>query len=372
MSQTTHSGATNRDDDLDDELLEFDMGDFREAPSLPVHSSQLPSVVASTTARSDTPDLVVDQPASNRNATSPPVSTTPSSDSPASNNKSVIQTQPSASVNLPKQSNTKGMALIDNPQSHSDHNHNTLTPREEHENRVKRHNEKTNPPPLGALGFNHNRTISTESATCNEVGKIRGLSSGSYGLSSAEKASNQGNDPSLESDEEDWQSMPMVASYDVYDEKGQKIVVKQADFETQREADDKLDVEEGGSKYGYTRVTIDEDVKSITSMDENTEFLFDEDDFNRSPLSQLENTKDMLTEGQRIAYVGLCKLAIIELSTQLEQLRGTKKLAKELSIAQGSMAKWAQMMMMRLYSHMDISSEGKIYNSKVESLSLTF
>lgn len=371
MSQTTHSSARNHDDDLDDELLEFDIGDYKETPSSPVHSSQPSSVVAPITARPDTPDPVIDQVASNRDATSAPVSTKASPDSPVSNNTSVIQTQPPASVPLPEQS-TKVTAPIDNPQTHSDHTQNTLTPREEHEIRVKRHKEKTNPPPLGTLGFNHNRSISTESATCNEVGKIRGLSSGSYGLSSADKANNQGKDPSLESDEEDWQSMPMVASYDVYDEKGQKIVVKQADFETQREADDKQDVEEGGSRYGYTRVTIDEDVKSITSMDENTEFLFDDDDFNRSPLSQLENTKDMLTEGQRIAYVGLCKLAIIELSTELAKLSGSKKIAKELSIAQGSMAKWAQMMMMRLYSHMDISSEGMNCKPKVESLSLTF
>lgn len=153
--------------------------------------------------------------------------------------------------------------------------------------------------------------------------------------------------------------MPTIASYEIYDEKGRKVVVRQDDFEAAREKDGKQDTENGGSKYGYTRVTIDDDVKSVTSMDENTEFLFDEDDFERNPLSQLENTKHMLTEGQRIAYVGLCKLCMIELATDLAQVRGSRKIGTRLSHAQGSLAKWSQMIMMRLYSHMDISMEGE-------------
>ncbi|KAF5099979.1 hypothetical protein D0Z00_001459 [Geotrichum galactomycetum] len=164
--------------------------------------------------------------------------------------------------------------------------------------------------------------------------------------------------PAYASDEEDWQKMPTVASYEVYDRKGEKVVVKAADLQAEFDAshdDDQL----AGSKYGYTRVTLDEDAKSINSMDENTDFLFDDDEFNRTPLAQLKATKNMLTEGQRIAYVGLCKLAIIEIATNLAQVRGSRRIAKQLSNAQKELGKWALSVMSRLYSHMDISKEGK-------------
>ncbi|ORX33634.1 hypothetical protein BD324DRAFT_638970 [Kockovaella imperatae] len=56
----------------------------------------------------------------------------------------------------------------------------------------------------------------------------------------------------------------------------------------------------------YTRIRLDEDEES-EQVHMRTRFLFDEDKA-MTPLSQMQATKELLTEGQRIAYVGLCFL----------------------------------------------------------------
>ena len=100
-------------------------------------------------------------------------------------------------------------------------------------------------------------------------------------------------------------------------------------------------------------------------MDDNTGYLFkgDEDqDAERNPLSQLETTKDLLTEGQRIAYVGLCKLCMVDMRMELDKLVEVKKswVKKGVGIGREHMKMWSQIVMVRLYKHMDISPDGKI------------
>lgn len=158
------------------------------------------------------------------------------------------------------------------------------------------------------------------------------------------------------SEEEGWQEMKTVGDYDVYDDQN-KIIVHKQDSEDNSEKEDLSHVM---AAKGYTKVTRDEDAKSITSMDEETNYLFDEDELQRNPLSQLQATKDMLTDAQRIAYVGLCRLIMVDLATDLAHIRASRKVSKPLSNAQGSMAMWTQKMMMRLYAHMDLSSEEQI------------
>ena len=169
-----------------------------------------------------------------------------------------------------------------------------------------------------------------------------------------------------EEEEEQWQAMSAYDQYDVFDDDG-RLVAKGA-----KESDDE-DVYEGlgGAGKGYTRVQIDDDAKSATSMDENTSYLFqgkergttvvEEDDEQRDPLQQMAATKTMLTEGQRIAYVGVTRLAIVEILETLERVPSKKATKKELASATESMKKWGQMMMVRLYSHMEIDSSGKSY-----------
>ena len=164
-------------------------------------------------------------------------------------------------------------------------------------------------------------------------------------------------------DEDEWQDMPAYGKYDVYDDEG-KLVARAT-----RDTDDERDVYEGlgGAGKGYTRVQIDDDAKSATSMDENTSYLFkdkgtdviDEDEDQRDPLAQMQATKDLLTEGQRIAYVGVTRLLIVQLVKDLEKYQGEKGTKKELTNAIESMQMWSQKMMVRLYAHMEIDSSGK-------------
>ncbi|KAI9812457.1 MAG: hypothetical protein M1827_004688 [Pycnora praestabilis] len=162
---------------------------------------------------------------------------------------------------------------------------------------------------------------------------------------------------------EDWQDMPAFAPYDLYDDDG-KLVAREA-----VESDDEAAAYGGlgGAGKGYTRVQVDEDAQSATSMDENTKYLFketgtnvvDEHEEQRDPLAQLQATKDLLTEGQRIAYVGVARLAMVAMVDDLD-IEGTRGTKKELRVAQEAMKMWSQKMMVRLYAHMEINSPEQV------------
>ena len=172
--------------------------------------------------------------------------------------------------------------------------------------------------------------------------------------------------------EEEWQAMPAYGKYDLYDDDGQ--LVARGTHDSGSEPDTYEDL--GGAKKGYTRVQIDDDAASATSMDENTSYLFrdqgtnvvDEDEAQRDPLAQMQATKHLLTEGQRIAYVGVTRLAMVKMVRVLEEMQervrdGTttvKVPKRELAHAVESMKMWAQKMMVRLYAHMDIDSSEQV------------
>ncbi|EFR03123.1 transmembrane and coiled-coil domain-containing protein 4 [Nannizzia gypsea CBS 118893] len=172
-------------------------------------------------------------------------------------------------------------------------------------------------------------------------------------------------DDSEEEEEEDtWQAMPALGEFDVYDDYG-RIVARGA-----KDDDDTVYQGLGGAGKGYTRIQIDEDAQSATSMDENTNYLFKEpqsnalgveDDDLRDPTSQLEATKDLLTEGQRIAYVGATRLTIFQMVKQVESYESSSKTTRKfLSTAVDSMTKWGQQIMIRLYGHMEINSDEQV------------
>ncbi|KAI9784166.1 MAG: hypothetical protein M1839_002671 [Geoglossum umbratile] len=164
--------------------------------------------------------------------------------------------------------------------------------------------------------------------------------------------------------EDEWQDMPAFAPYDIYDDDNKLIAREAADSDGEAAAYDGL----GGAGKGYTRVNIDEDAQSATSMDENTSYLFkesgtnvaDEDEEQRNPLAQMQATKDLLTEGQRIAYVGVCRLAMVSMLKELEAIEVTKGTKKEINLASESLSKWSQKVMVKLYAHMDISPPEQI------------
>ena len=165
-------------------------------------------------------------------------------------------------------------------------------------------------------------------------------------------------------EEEQWQTMPAYAPYDIYDDNNKLVAREARDDEEEADAYTGL----GGAGKGYTKVQLDEDARSATSMDDNTDYLFkqkgtdivDDDEDQKDPLAQLEATKDLLMEGQRIAYVGVTRLAMAKMVKELGDVEGTKNTKKGLTIALESMKMWSQQMMVRLYKHMEIDSSEQV------------
>ncbi|EFW17202.1 hypothetical protein D8B26_003942 [Coccidioides posadasii str. Silveira] len=164
-------------------------------------------------------------------------------------------------------------------------------------------------------------------------------------------------------DDERWQAMPALGSFDVYDDYG-RLVARGSKEEDEEAVYQGL----GGAGKGYTRVQIDEDAQSATSLDEETKYLFPEPQNNalgieddiRDPMSQLQATKTLLTEGQRIAYVGVTRLIIFQMVKDLEGIQSTKSARKYLADAADATAKWGQQMMIRLYGHMEIDAAEQV------------
>ncbi|KFY23312.1 hypothetical protein V493_05932 [Pseudogymnoascus sp. VKM F-4281 (FW-2241)] len=172
-----------------------------------------------------------------------------------------------------------------------------------------------------------------------------------------------------EDSEDEWQTMPAYAPFDIYDDDN-KLVAKEAE---DSDVEDASYAGLGGAGKGYTRVQLDEDAQSATSMDEHTSYLFKEangggttaagfeDEEQRDAVSQMETTKDLLTEGQRIAYVGMTRLVLSSMVKAHEVIDGTSKGArKETSKATSAMRMFSQKMMIRLYAHMEISTPEQI------------
>lgn len=114
----------------------------------------------------------------------------------------------------------------------------------------------------------------------------------------------------------------------------------------------------------YTRLRLDEDEES-EEVHMRTRYLFDEDKA-MTPLSQMQATKELLTEGQRIAYVGLCQL--IALRMVRDSGRGWEGVKAKAGLGKGkgkqeipvveSAGVWMLKIMARLYQHMELEQAG--------------
>ncbi|KAK3330363.1 hypothetical protein B0H66DRAFT_469290 [Apodospora peruviana] len=215
--------------------------------------------------------------------------------------------------------------------------------------------------PQSAIG--HSRETST--ASVSDAPGL-GISEFSHQQLTAEKPGKE------DEDDGDWQEMPAYARYDIYDDDNRLIAKEHVEAEDESYGYAGL----GGAGKGYTRVYLDDDVESATSMDENTNYLFkekattavaDEDETQRDAVGQLQATKELLTEGQRIAYVGLTRLELSAMVTEAENLERTRRTKKELNIAAENMKMWSQKMMIRLYAHMDINPAEQIMIEQLSS-----
>ncbi|KAL2871068.1 uncharacterized protein BJX67DRAFT_214232 [Aspergillus lucknowensis] len=165
-------------------------------------------------------------------------------------------------------------------------------------------------------------------------------------------------------DDGDWREMTALDEFDLYDDYGRLIArgAKQEDNEAVYRG-------LGGAGKGYTRVQLDDDAESINSLDEDTSYLFRESttaaaglegEELRDTLSQLQATKDLLTESQRVAYVGATRLTIYQMVRDIEGILPKKSTRKNKQKAIDSMRGWGQAMMTRLYSHMDINTAEQV------------
>lgn len=181
-------------------------------------------------------------------------------------------------------------------------------------------------------------------------------------------------------DDEGWEDMPVVRESDEFanglDEEDQKKYryVPQAKKDPSKSAvagsgttanatGEIMDVDYRGDQWRskaedndeseYTRLRMNEE-EDADEVHLRTKYLFDEDKA-MTPLSQMQATKNMLTEAQRIAYVGLCALASKEMADQLRRVN-----AKELKPAIQNMELWALKILGRLYYHMELATAGKL------------
>ncbi|ODV91785.1 hypothetical protein CANCADRAFT_15064, partial [Tortispora caseinolytica NRRL Y-17796] len=142
-----------------------------------------------------------------------------------------------------------------------------------------------------------------------------------------------------------WQPMPIETSYDLYDDDGNLIAEATVP-------------EESKNSKGYTRVCLAEDeAEDMTAIEEDTEFLLGNanDELERSTLEQMQMTKELLSDSEKFAYVGLCKVATDEMAADLARLIGGKKSSRYLNVAQRAHGIWSQRIINRLYHHLDIS-----------------
>ncbi|KAI9066465.1 DUF726-domain-containing protein [Trametes sanguinea] len=174
----------------------------------------------------------------------------------------------------------------------------------------------------------------------------------------------------IDDDDEGWQDMPVVREDDDFalglDEEDQKKYHYMPHPKKDPSASgagnatgNVLDVDFQGNEWRakadqneseYTRLRINEEDDS-DEVHLRTRYLFDEDKA-MTPLSQMQQTKDMLTEAQRIAYVGLCALTSKEM---IDSLKAVNR--KELKKAIQNMELWALKIMGRLYYHMELATE---------------
>jgi hypothetical protein len=167
-------------------------------------------------------------------------------------------------------------------------------------------------------------------------------------------------------DDDGWQDMPVVredTSASGLDEEDQKKYHYQTSSKSKTSVNatgNLIDVDDLGNEWRskldrdeseYTRLRVNEE-EDADEVHLRTRYLFDEDKA-MTPLSQMQATKNLLTEAQRIAYVGLCSLTSREM---VQSLKTTKR--KELKASITNMELWALKIMGRLYYHMELETQG--------------
>ena len=182
--------------------------------------------------------------------------------------------------------------------------------------------------------------------------------------------------------ESNWKEMKTISDLDFYNEKG----------ELQYKSESGRDfIHNNNFHFGYTKIDTEEQVNKYAALDKKTDFLFknatrkprtygenrvifdaEHEEFDNSdevdPNEALTDTKDMLSDSQRLAYVGMAKLIMVEMATKLVMVQfGTSsKLAKQMSESQRHFSNWSSNTALKLYEHLGLIKEEK---EMIENLS---
>lgn len=187
--------------------------------------------------------------------------------------------------------------------------------------------------------------------------------------------------------DDEWQEMGIANDEVVFGEKGEVMVDIYGDDDHAKGS---------AEAFGYTRIAAEEQAATYQKSDRKTDFLFKasadpnkkkqytseltyddyEDDATfieeiddiykdgNTALDQLGTTKKLLTESEKLAYVGLTKLVMNEMATSLalwgasrKCSSGRSKYAKRMNVAQSSMGQWQLKMTERLYAHLGVTGE---------------
>lgn len=200
----------------------------------------------------------------------------------------------------------------------------------------------------------------------------------------------------------EWQPMPAVASFDVYDEDGNLIL---KGLNNDKSALSLLDTANGDSpahfqngNFGYTKIDAEEQAQRSYLTNKRTDFLFnhkklaesstsflnadtesildsdipsddeeDEDEVyskNITTNDQLSVTKELLNDKEKFAYSASITVLINDMCTELvtvalasHNVTSKKKLARRLQNLQKNMGHWKNLILNRLYLHLDIEPE---------------
>lgn len=202
--------------------------------------------------------------------------------------------------------------------------------------------------------------------------------------SSSKSLESHANSKGLEEEDDDWAPMETAADDEIYDDKGSHVCLSEDHILNQAN-------QSTGVGVGYTRIAAETQAELYKEADKKTDFLFkaskdsrdsagnpfydefdNEDDFEDSdfqanflsPLSQLQTTKKLLKDSQKFAYIGLIKLVMNDMATQLAKqalvsrsyLSG-RKFVKRMNLSQSSFGQWQYKISDRIYSHLDLSSD---------------
>lgn len=208
--------------------------------------------------------------------------------------------------------------------------------------------------------------------------------------------------PEERDSDSEWQVMPGISSYDVYDDNGNlALSVKtpnRASFISLNNSstllDDTQKCSQNTATFGYTKVADEKRAQRSYATNRKTDFLFnnkvasnslkslnlkdktgsdseefednefDEQIYNISKNDQLNITKNLLSDTEKFAYLGSISVLMNEMCANLAKtcilstnIKINKRLATRLQRLQTNMAQWKDTILKRLYNHLGVSKE---------------